>query len=45
VFNLWLILPYTTEIILNMVIFYYNFLKEVTASDDEESTVGKPEEY
>lgn len=28
VFNLWLILPYITEIILNCVIFYYNFIKE-----------------
>jgi hypothetical protein len=28
VFNLWLILPYFTEIILNCVIFYYNFIKE-----------------
>jgi len=28
VFNLWLILPYLTEIILNCVIFYYNFIKE-----------------
>jgi hypothetical protein len=28
IFNLWLILPYVTEIILNCVIFYYNFIKE-----------------
>ncbi len=28
IFNLWLILPYITEIILNCVIFYYNFVKE-----------------
>ena len=36
VFNLWLILPYLTEIILNMVIFYYNFVKEVSSTSDEE---------
>ena len=36
VFNLWLILPYITEIILNMVIFYYNFVKEVVSSTSEE---------
>lgn len=28
IFNLWLILPYVTEIILNCVIFYFNFIKE-----------------
>ena len=36
VFNLWLILPYITEIILNMVIFYYNFVKEVYSTKDEQ---------
>jgi hypothetical protein len=35
VFNLWLILPYITEIILNMVIFYYNFVKEVLSTSEE----------
>jgi hypothetical protein len=35
VFNLWLIVPYLTEIILNMVIFYYNFVKEVSSTSDE----------
>jgi hypothetical protein len=34
VFNLWLILPYLTEIILNMVVFYYNFVKEVSSTSD-----------
>jgi hypothetical protein len=36
VFNLWLILPYSTEIILNVVIFYYNFVKDVVSSQDDE---------
>jgi hypothetical protein len=36
VFNLWLILPYSTEIILNIVIFYYNFVKELVSQEDEE---------
>jgi hypothetical protein len=36
VFNLWLILPYSTEIILNIVIFYYNFVKDLVSEEDEE---------
>lgn len=28
IFNIWRIVPYITEIILNCVIFYYNFIKE-----------------
>lgn len=34
VFNLWLILPYFTEIVLNIVIFYYNFLQDDKASQE-----------
>ncbi len=35
-FNLWLILPYATEIILNCVIFYFNFIKEKFGSNSSE---------
>lgn len=36
IFNLWLILPYVTEIILNCVIFYYNFVKEKFGSSSSQ---------
>jgi len=35
IFNLWLILPYVTEITLNCVIFYFNFIKEEFKSRKE----------
>ena len=43
---MWLILPYITEIILNIVVFYYNFVKEVSTQDElDEEEADKPEEY
>jgi hypothetical protein len=43
-FNLWLILPYATEIILNCVIFYFNFIKENFGSNNTEEKEEEEEE-
>ncbi len=44
IFNLWLILPYVTEIILNCVIFYYNFVKEKFGTNTQQTETEDIEE-